>query len=331
MPMVGVRQMVPFAGRIAADRRALRAEADLAAALARGTAQDAALVAVGAAVQAAARREEVRAIGRSLEALDILIASVTSRYRTGGTLLADVAMLKVERGDTAAMLREAEAMVAEAAAMWSGVFPRATMPLLDSGPDAAWTPPSTDAIVDASPLVMAAGAERDAAQAMRTSARAAFAPDLELSTAVDVRDTGPVMDIAVAVSLPLWAPWGQEPRLRAASADLGAAEAVWATRRAEVGAQAAAATARWAAARDREDMFRNQIVPYAEAAALSARAAYEAGQVPVVAVIDAIRDEWSNRSRAADVTAERRLWEARILALAGHLVRAASERSGVSK
>jgi outer membrane protein, heavy metal efflux system len=229
-----------------------------------------------------------------------LVAAATARYASNTGTQGDVlraqterARLEAERRATAAEIRGAEVMLNTSLAR----DPRAPIPELD-GSVPEIEPPTSDIVAQASrsrPELRAGRAEVEQADAEVRVMRSMYAP-------MAMVRTGPAYTMAdgsgwmamVAISVPLW-----RGKYRAgvsearAMVDMATADLDAMRRMAEGQARGARETV--TAARERYRALRDDIVPRAEQATVPTLAAYSAGQVPLVSVIEAAQALWSSR------------------------------------
>jgi outer membrane protein TolC len=229
-----------------------------------------------------------------------LVAAATARYASNSGAQADVlraqterARLDAERRATTAEVRAAEVMLNTSLARDAG----APVPELDArAPEGE--PPASDAVARASqrrPELRAGRAELAQAEAEVQVMRAMGAP-------MAMVRTGPAYTMAegagwmvmIGFSIPLW-----RGKVRAGVAEAHAmvemATADLDAMRRMAEGEARGAREEVVAARERYRALRDDVVPRAEQAIAPTLAAYAAGQVPLVSVIEAVQALWSSQ------------------------------------
>jgi outer membrane protein TolC len=229
-----------------------------------------------------------------------LVAAATARYASTLGAQADVLRAETVRARLDAVRRATAAEVRAAEVMLNTSLARdatASVPELDSAvPEVA--PPPGDAVARASqrrPELRAGRAEVEQAEAEIRVMRSMYAPMAMVRTgpAYTMADGAGWM-VMLGLSVPIW-----RGRLRAgvaeatAMADMAAADLVAMRRIAE--GEARGAREDVVAARERYRALRDEVVPRAEQAIVPTLAAYSAGQVPLVSVVEAAQSLWSSR------------------------------------
>lgn len=253
------------------------------------------------AVQAFWMLAQVRAVAEIVEQQYALAKQLESaalaRYAANLGPQADVlraqteaARLDAERRAMAAEVRGAEVMLNTSLAR----DPAAAIPELDGTlPDA--TPPSSDVVARASrsrPELRAGRAEVEQAEAEVRVMRSMYGPMAMVRTGPAYTMTdGYGWMVMLGVSIPLW-----RGKLRAgvdeASAMVDMASAELDAMRRMADGQARSARERVVAAGERYRALRDDIVPRAEQAIAPTLAAYSAGQLPLVSVVEAAQALW---------------------------------------
>jgi outer membrane protein TolC len=238
-----------------------------------------------------------------------LVAAATARYASGTGPQADVLRAQTERARFDAERRATVAEVRAAEVMLNTSLARdadGPVPELDPGvPEAA--PPPGDVVARASqrrPELRAGRAEIEQAEAEVRVMRSMYAPMAMVRTgpAYTMAD-GTGWMVMIGLSVPLW-----RGKLRAgvaeasAMVDMASADLDAMRRMAE--GEARGAREDVVAARERYRALRDDVVPRAEQAIVPTLAAYSAGQVPLVSVVEAAQVLWSSQrelvvSRAA--------------------------------
>lgn len=246
-----------------------------------------------------------------------LVAAATARYASNTGAQADVlraqterARLDAERRATAAEVRAAEVMLNTSVAREA----TAPIPELETGVPEAEPPPG-DVVARASqrrPELRGGRAELEEAEAEVRVMRSMDAP-------MAMVRTGPAYTMAegagwmvmIGLSLPIW-----RGKVRAgiaeanAMVDMATADLDAMRRMAEGEARGARESV--VAARERYRALRDDIVPRAEQAIAPTLAAYSAGQVPLVSVVEAAQVLWSSQRELVSARAELGLAWARL-------------------
>ena len=256
------------------------------------------------AVEAFWMLAEVRALAQITEQqhalVEQLVVAATARYASTTGTQADVlraeterARLAAERRATIADQRGAEVMLNTSLAR----APDAPIPALDPGTLDA-EPPTAQSVARSSrtrPELRAGLAEIEQAEAEVRVMRSMYAPMAMVRAGVaETMMEGPGWMVMIGISIPLW-----RDKLRAGVSEATAMvemanEDVTAMRRMAEG-EARALREAVVAARERHRALRDDIVPRAEQAIAPTLAAYSAGQVPLVSVLEAARMLWSSR------------------------------------
>lgn len=260
------------------------------------------------AVQAFWMLVEVRAtadiVTHQLALAEQLVAAATARYATNTGTQSDVLRAQTERARLDAERRAIAAEVRGAEVMLNTMLARdasGPIPILDGTvPDAE--PPAGDAVARAAqrrPELRAGSAEIEAAEAEVRVMRAMNAPMAMIRT-------GPAYTMMegygwmamIGISIPLW---GDKRRAGIAEAtamrDMATADLEAMRRMADGQARGARETV--VAARERFRALRDDIVPRAEQAIEPTLAAYAAGQVPLVSVVEAAQVLWTSQRELA--------------------------------
>lgn len=229
-----------------------------------------------------------------------LVAAALARYTSNTGPQADVlraqterARLDAERRATAAEVVAAEAMLRASLALDATVI----IPKLDVGvPEAV--PPAGELVARASqrrPELRAGRAEIEQAEAEVRVMRSMYAPMAMVRTGpAYTMEAGYGWMAMVGVSIPLWRGKYRAGVVEASSmVDMATADLDAMRRMAEGQARGARETV--VAARERFRALRDEIVPRAEQAIAANLAAYAAGQVPLVSVVEAAQTLWSSQ------------------------------------
>ncbi len=296
MGTAGVTQTVPFPAKLVVDARAALAEAraqrgDLVARV--NLLREQAVVSVARLFVA---RREVAIVDENIALLDRLLAVARARYGTGATVLPDVLRAELERANLAAERTGYVQNVQIAESALNVLLDRA--PDAPLGPVPALPPSAPPAplaalftrALERRPELGAARALMDAARERRARAGLEWVPDLVLEGAY-VRDFNLHENhyaVSGGLSLPLWWPRIQaQIREAEAAADVAAADAR--TARNRVLDEVRQAAARLAAARERLRIVVHEALPPADQNVKVSEAAYVAGQLDFLDLIDTQR------------------------------------------
>lgn len=301
MEVIGMRQLqlmqvIPVAGKLGLSGRVAAAQADAAADRARDVQWDVRRQVATAFYDLYATDRALEVARRTLRLLVDIHAIAEAMYRVGEGRQADVLRAQV------AIARMAEDTV-RMATMRSGIA--ATLnALLDRPPDAAVASPVLPRFPDAvftleeavsqsqggRSLVRAAERDVDAAGARTRLAGRERWPDLTVGvqygqrgSAMGVERMGSLM---LGATIPVFASSRQGRMREEAAAMRLMAEAESREMRAETRGEVAKAYADLTRARNLERLYRGTILPQAEAAAVSALAAYRVGSVNFMTLLD---------------------------------------------
>lgn len=296
MNQVQVMQMIPLGGRLGNGVAVARGQARAAAA-------DAAETRLGQRAAVARQFFALYRIDRSLfiaqetrEIVRRLVGTAEAMYRVGEGRQADLLRAQVEVARMGEEITRMETMrVAETARLNGlidrpGASPLAT-PQLPRMPVAL---PSTDSLVAMAlasrPMVLATGQRVEAAKAEEARARGEIWPDLTVGLVYGQRrmetETDRMMSLMVGATVPLWAGRRQKQMREEALAMREMAEADATATRAETQARVVEVVADIDRARRLSALYRTTILPQAEATVSSALAAYQAGTVDFMTVLD---------------------------------------------
>lgn len=264
------------------------------------TGQDVELDALAAFWMLAQMRDAVAILEKQVVVAKQLEAAALARYASNTGVQADVLRAQTETARLAAEQRAMAAEVRAAEVMLNTSLarePTAPIPSLDTAITDA-LPPAGDLVARASarrPELAAGRAEIEQAEAEVRVMRSMFSPMAMVRTGpAYTMAEGEGWMIMIGVSIPLW-----RSKLRAgvgeatAMVDMATADLDAMRRMAE--AQARGAREAVVAARERFVALRDEIVPRAEQAIAPTLAAYSAGQVPLVSVVEAAQVLWTSR------------------------------------
>lgn len=302
--------------------RAARADARRAFASAELVSQDVELDAAGAFWMLAQLRASAQIVERQHATAQQLVAAATARYSTNTGPQSDVlraqieaARLDGERRALAAEIRGAEVMLNTSTARDVD----APIPELDTTVLEA-LPPAPDAITQIAarrPELRAGYAAIEQAEADVRVMRSMYAPMAMVRTGpAYTMEAGSGWMVMVGVTIPLW-----RGKLRAGVAEATAmvdmANADLEAMQRMVQGQARGARETVIAARVRYQALRDEIVPRAAQTIAPTLAAYSAGQVPLVSVVEAAQALWSSERELAMARAELGLAWARLRRASG--------------
>jgi len=296
---LAIEQRMPLSGILGHRRRAAEAEAERFPAEANRTALDVELDATAAFLMLHERRQMLRAIEAQLDLARQLVAAANARYAGGTGAQAEVLRAEVEAARLEGTLRSLGAETRAAEAMLNASLARdadAPVPALESRAQDAAPPPWLDvkaAAMEQRPELRAGRAEIDRARAEVKVMRSMYAPMAMVrgGPSYTMADGGGAM-LMVGISIPIW-----RGRLRAGVAEAEAmvemADADIEAMRRMIEGESAIARERVSAAREQFLALRDEIVPRAGMAIDPTLAAYSAGRVPLVSVIEAAQVLWA--------------------------------------
>lgn len=317
-----IEQTFPLSRVRGHRERAARADARRALARAELVSQDVELDAAGAFWMLAQLRASAQIVERQHATAQQLVAAATARYSTNTGPQSDVlraqieaARLDGERRALAAEIRGAEVMLNTSTARNVD----APIPELDTTVLEA-LPPAPDAITQVAtrrPELRAGYAAIEQAEADVRVMRSMYAPMAMVRTGpAYTMEAGSGWMVMVGVAIPLW-----RGKLRAGVAEATAmvdmANAELEAMQRMVQGQARGAREAVIAARVRYQALRDEIVPRAAQTIAPTLAAYSAGQVPLVSVVEAAQALWSSERELAMARAELGLAWARLRRASG--------------
>jgi outer membrane protein TolC len=324
MAGVEVRQPLPYPGKRRARAEVARAE----------TAQRAAEVAdlerrITSEVRSLYARlyaidQEQKTLDAARELVDLLSTTARARYSAGGgdqenLLKAQLQLTRLEEReeDHHAMRR---ALVAELN-RWldrpgdSPLGAVASLPAV-AAPAGSWA----ERAVAGSGKVLQARAAVAAAERRLAAERLDLKPDLSPAVGLASRGPkGPVLTLRLGVELPFWKRQKQEPRIRAAEADLETARHELRDTEAEVRAQAARLASDWSQADRQVARYREGILPQSSATLDAARSSYLTGRGDFTTLIEDFNLWLEARAQLARREADRYVAWSGLDALSGEL------------
>ncbi len=322
LPVVSLRQVIPYPGKLFSRRELGQARARVAEVRTQAMAEARALELSVAAFRMARLREEMEAVSTTLSWMRLLSRSADTQYRVGRGLGQDADQIRVELGRLEAESSRLRAALAEARADWLRILGEAAPETL-AFEDEPWTPPAdfVTTVTKNNPGVAVARALVRVAERRLDLEKSDYGPEFNIELGYGARPEGRTdfLSARVGFTVPLWAPWSQQPevdgaRLEQKSAEVGVEDAAL-----EASAMFSRVVAEHEEALTRRNLYRRQVLPNAARARESSQGAYDAGAADIFVPIEAIRRELVLKREYAAIEAERRSAEARMLALAGRL------------
>ena len=295
MVQMQVMQMLPLGGKLGLAGQIASSRAD-------ATGQRATEVLWETRSQAAMAFYEWAAVERSLEIdretlrlLQDIEKVAAAMYEVGQGRQADILRAQVEIAkmaqDTVRMLAMRRSMVARLEGLAGSTALSQGTPTLPDFPVSVPTLLVLDSLADARPMIKAGVAEVSGAVSTEALTRKEIWPDLQVG--VQLGQRGGEMGVErmgslmLGASVPVFARSRQLQMRNEAAAMRQMAEADLAAMRADTKAQVAEAHATLAKSRELAALFRTTILPQAEAMATSSFAAYRAGSVDFMTLVDA--------------------------------------------
>ncbi|MBI3981526.1 MAG: TolC family protein, partial [Gemmatimonadetes bacterium] len=333
VPLISLRQELPFPGKQGAETAVARAESAVAAA-------SRASVEVSLAA-AGARAYHDLSFGRSalevwrsrLTLAEQAIAVAQVRYETGAAPQTDLLRARLRRAELQEEGRQLDAALAAARAranaLRAGTTDSIATPALDAQRALAVAIVATDTartdtlllrdLAAGNPELRTALAEVDRAGRMARTFAIAARPDFMVELQTGVRRTGrePFVSGMVGVTVPLWSGRKQAPAARAAQLDAAAAERRYDDLAARLAGDLTGVAANLSALRERIALTTDEIIPLAEAASTSALQRYQVGGLDFTAVLDSQDDLFRARLTLARLIADYGTARARLAALVG--------------
>lgn len=266
-----------------------------------------------------------RAIDRIIEdrreAATQIEAAVRERYAAGLAVQQDVLRAQVEL----ARIEELEAGQAAIITARTAELNRLLGRPQDADLESAAGLPESDAVPGTGELIAAAAARSPELAAVRQGietgnlrvdlARKDFLPDFVLSGGPMLRpglEMGPMWQVGVGVSVPLWVDRRQHNRLEEARARVEARTADAEAVARELELRTRERLAQLGAALRVATLYRDQILPLDELSLESALTSYQAGGVPFITVLDALNAVYDDRTLYAGRLAEAAKWRVAI-------------------
>jgi cobalt-zinc-cadmium efflux system outer membrane protein len=300
-----IEQRFPLSGVRSHRRQAAEAGVDRARADLARTSLDVTLEAVNAFFMLHERRQSAAVLDEQLALARQIVGAANARYAGATGPQSDVLRAEVEVARLEGLSGAARAEIRAAEAMLNvslGREPDASIPPLAADPIAEPTPawPVVKAALTGRPELAAGRAEIARATADVQVMRDMYKPMAMVRTgpAYTMTDGSGVM-LMVGMSLPIW-----RGRLRAGVAEAEAmrdmAHADLDAMRRMIEGQAAVALSEVDAARARHTALRDEVLPRARHAIDPSLAAYAAGRLPLVSVLEAVQALWITQSELID-------------------------------
>lgn len=326
----GVRQGLPYPGKRAARRAAAAAEADaLAAELAASEREIAREVAALYARLFALDRERLL-VEQAGELVDLLLATLTSRYAAGEGDQAALLAVQLERTGLAERQVEVAGERAEAEAALRGLLdlpPGTPIGPVEELPALAPLPAGiAGAAARLAPEVAVRRAEEESAVRGQELARLDLKPDFSLAAGLGWRgDDDPALMLGFGVELPFWRKSRQEPLARAAGHRAAAARE--ARRAAELAARAEGERllGAWWRAGEQLRLLDEAVLPQSAAAFDAARSAYLHTRGDFAPVVESANRWLDARVRRTRLAAEQLTVRAALAALLDEPIPPATE------
>lgn len=231
--------------------------------------------------------------------------TVRQRYAAGLAVQQDVLRAQVELARLDETKASLQAEIASRTAELNRLLGRAQDTPIDASAElpAIDAPPQTAAVVSAvtarSPELAAAKQGIETGRLTVELAKKNFLPDFAVNAGSMYRgsfEMGPMWQVGVGVSIPLWIDRRQRNQLAEAEArlDVRTAESERVARELEL--RTRERLAQLAAANRIASLYHDKVVPLDELTLESALASYTAGKVPFIAVLDALNSLYSDRA-----------------------------------
>lgn len=294
-----VEQRFPFSGVLGHRRRTAEAEARRLGADATRVAQDVLLDAARSFLMVRERRQMASVLAEQLELARQFVSAANARYGAGTGNQPEVLRAEIEVARLAGVMRAIESEIDAAEAMLNASLGREADAIV---------PPIEDPVATAEPdaaprmrrLALQQRPELDVGRAEITRAEAEVSVMESMYLPMGFVRTGPAYTMAdgwgamlmVGVSVPIWR-GKYDAGVREAGAMVEMARADLAAMTRMVEGQVAAARSQVLAAQQRVLALRDDVLPRAEQAIDPSVAAYSAGTLPLVSVVDAAQALWS--------------------------------------
>ncbi len=247
--------------------------------------------------------------------------TVRQRYAAGLTIQQDVVRAEValEKLEEARIAQHAAIAAAEAGInRLTGHLQDAPLDPHADLPAPGAMPPAADvisAVASRSPELAAARQSIESGRIATELAKKNFYPDFSVSAGSMYRrgfEMGPMWQVGVAVSLPVWVDRRQQNQLAAARADVTARTADRDTIAQQLELRTRERLAQLDAAQRTVALYTDKIIPLDELSLESALASYTSGKVPFITVLEALDALYSDGTILLQRTAEAAKWRVAI-------------------
>ena len=321
-----VEQRFPLSGVLGNRRRAAEADARRLGADSNRVSQDVQLDATRAFLMLRERRELGRVLDEQVALARQFVTAANARYSAGTGNQPEVLRAEIEVARFEGAIRAISAEVTAAEAMLNTSLGRAANAVV---PPLAATPSTTepDAWAQVHAKTLRRSPELEVGRAEISRAQAEISAMESMYYPMGLVRTGPSYTMSdgwgwmltVGISVPIWrGKYDAGVREAQAMADMARADLAAMTRMAE--GEAATARSQVLAARERVLSLRNNVLPRARQAIDASLAAYAAGTVPLVTVIDTAQALWSLEAELVSAEFELGLAWARLQRAQGQFV-----------
>ncbi len=244
-------------------------------------------------------------------------ASVRDRYAAGLAVQQDVLRAQIELARIDELKVAQAATIANRGAEITRLLDR-TVPVPVTLPEPAALPVATAvlaAVAARSPELAAAQQSIETGRFSVDLARRNFLPDLTFNAGSMYRgsfEMGPMWQVGVGISLPIWIERRQQNRLAEAQAIVAGRTADVETTRRELELRTRERIAQLEASTRVAQLYRDKIVPLDQISLESALASYQAGKIPFITVLDALNTLYGDRAAYAGRLAEGAKWRVAI-------------------
>lgn len=322
-PTVGFGQTLPFPSKLVAGRNVAAADAKVARAQTVAAAQALALELAEAAFMHARLLHEQAALEFALGKIEALAVAAAARYAAGQGSRFAAERLAVEAGRMRAMAMRLRAELADHGQHWAHLLGAGDLPPLPADDDELWLSATSalSAAVLQNPVLAVERAKSKSAELLLSLERSKYWPDLALNVEYGVRGGGrdDMLSGMVGVSLPLWARRNQTPQVRQAQSLVSAAAYAAAAQEAELKAEIERLLVAHREAVAQVLLYKRDLLPRAVAARDAVVAAYVAAGLNADAAVEGVFLALATEREYLQAAAERRLIEAKILAVSGRL------------
>jgi len=256
--------------------------------------------------------EERRETARQIE------ATTRARYAAGLAVQQDVLRAQVELARIDELRLAQRATIESRTAELHRLLGDAPFTAPSSLPDIASVPPASDLIatvLQRSPEVAAAQQAIESGRLRVDLAKKNFYPDVVVSGGSMYRgnfEMGPMWQVGVGISLPVWSDRKQKNQLAEAEARVAAQRAKSDVVARDLDIRTRERIAQLASANDVAALYRDKVVPLDQLSLESALASYGASKVPFLTVLDAVNTLYADRATYLAKLAEAAKWRVAI-------------------